>query len=263
MSTKKALAPIHPNAGVAAAYRRELDKAIDDMVASVIYWTRANYRAHPPEALAQDASPAREMEAAMRKLARRWQRNFDKLADELAAHFAKAATDRSDRTLAATLRKRGFTVRFKMTAAQNDAYQAVVAENVGLIKSIAGNYLQQVQGDVMRSVAAGRDLATLTRELQARTGITKRRAAFIARDQNNKATAVMTRVRMRELGIKRAKWLHSGGGKEPRPEHVAFSGKTYDVEKGAFLEGKWTWPGVEINCRCVAVPIIPGFDEAG
>lgn len=255
----KTITAVRPNVGIEAAYRRRLDAVIEDMAASYLYWVKAAYRANAPE-MATDASPAVELRLAMRRLARRWQRNFDRLAPELAAHFATAATDRSDKALAAKLRAAGFTVKFKMTAAQNDAYQAIIGENIALIKSIPQQYLVNVEGDVMRSVQAGGDLGTLVKRMESYAPVTRRRAAFIARDQNNKATAVMQRVRQRELGITKAKWLHSGGGKEPRPEHVAFSGKTYDVEKGAFLEGKWTWPGVEINCRCVSVSIIPGFD---
>lgn len=253
------LAPVHANRGIEADYRRRLDKAIAEMSASVTYWTKAAYRANEPE-MASDESPAMALRKAMRKLARRWQRHFDTLAPELAEYFARAASQRSDKALQATLRKRGFTVRFKATAAQNDAYQAVIGENIALIKSIPGEYMLGVEGAVMRSVQAGRDLGPLAKALEERHGVTRRRAALIARDQNNKATATMVRVRQRELGITRAVWIHSAGGKEPRPEHVAFSGKTYDTEKGAFLEGKWTWPGVEINCRCVSRSVIPGLD---
>jgi len=249
-----------PNVGIRTAYQKRLDTAVEDMTRSVIFWVRANYRANTPE-LAQDASPARELERAMRLLARRWNRNFDKLAVILAEHFATGVADRSDRALMAALRKYGFTVRFKMTATQNDVLQATIAENVQLIRSISTQYFTQVQGDVMRAVQSGRDLATLTDALEKRTGITRRRAAFIARDQTAKATAALTRVRQQEVGVTKAVWLHSGGGKEPRPEHVAFSGQTYDVAKGAFLEGKWTWPGVEPNCRCTCKAIVPGFDS--
>jgi SPP1 gp7 family putative phage head morphogenesis protein len=161
----------------------------------------------------------------------------------------------------ADLRKAGMSVRFKMTAAMNDAYQAVRAENVNLIKSIAQQHLTQVETLVMQSVQQGRDLGALTQELTARYGVTKRRAAFIAKDQNNKATATMTRVRHLELGITQAKWLHSAGGKHPRPEHVAFSGKVYQIANGHdFGDGEGpVWPGQPINCRCVAIPIVPGF----
>lgn len=259
-SKPKTLTPTRPNVGIRVDYQRRLERAVSDMAASVTYWLEAAYRANPPEALAQDASPARELQAAMRKLGRRWTRKFDRLAVELAEHFAKSATDRSDKALAASLRKAGFTVRFKATAAQNDAYQAVIAENIALIRSIPREYMLGVEGEVMRSVQAGRDLGTLAQALEKRHGVTARRAALIARDQNNKATATMTRVRQRELGITKAVWVHSAGGKHPRHEHVAFSGQTYDIEKGAYLEGKWTWPGVEINCRCVSRSVVPGFD---
>lgn len=259
MTVETTLEPVWPSVGIQARYQRKLDEYVRAMADSVTYWLKASYRANTPE-MAADASPAVELQGACRKLARRWQRNFNKLAPELAEYFAKSATDRSDKALAEMLRKRGFTVKFKATAAQNDAYQAIIGENLALIKSIPAQYMTGVEGSVMRSVMAGRDLATLTRELQAHHGVTQRRAAFIARDQNNKATATMNRVRQRELGITKAKWMHSGGGKEPRPEHVAFSGQTYDVDKGAFLEGKWTWPGVEINCRCTSVSIVPGFE---
>lgn len=36
---------VHPNAGVEAWYRRQLDKQVQEMQASVVYWLSANYRA--------------------------------------------------------------------------------------------------------------------------------------------------------------------------------------------------------------------------
>ena len=258
MRKPQTIPAVQPNAGLRVAYQRKLEALIDRMAASVLREVSAAYRANAPE-IAADASPAAELRAALRRMGRRWQKEFDKLAPELADHFAKTTVERSDKALAAMLRKRGFTVRFKMTAAQNDVVQATVGENVSLIRSIPQRYMTGVEGAVMRSVTTGRDLGTLAKELREQHGVTTRRAAGIARDQNNKATATFTRVRQKELGITKAVWIHSGAGKHPRPEHVAFNGKTYDVEKGAFLEGKWTWPGVEINCRCTSRSVIPGF----
>lgn len=254
------LRAVRPSAAVRAAYQARLDREIAEMHRSIVYWVSARYRANTPE-IALDASPARELRAAMRKLGRRWLSKFDDLAPKLAQYFATAAGERVDGELSKMLRDAGFTVKFKMTKAQNDAYQAVIGENVGLIKSVAQKHLTDVEGAVMRSVQEGRDLATLTKTLQENYGVTRRRAETIARSQNNMATATLTRTRQKELGIRKAKWLHSAGGRKPRPEHVAFSGKLYEIDKGAFLEGKWTWPGREINCRCVSVPIVPGFDD--
>lgn len=253
------LKAVRPSAAVQAKYQRRLERAIREMHRSVDYWLSANYK-RQKKRMATDASPAAELRAAMRKLSRRWQRRFDDLAPQLAEFFAQDVQDRVDAEFHRMLRKAGFTVKFKMTQAQQQAMAATIGENVNLIKSIPQRYLTNVEDAVMRSVQEGRDLGALTKELQEQYGITRRRAVTIARSQNNMATATITKTRQKELGVKKARWLHSAGGKKPRPEHVAFSGKTYDVEKGAFLEGKWTWPGREINCRCVSVPIIPGFD---
>jgi uncharacterized protein with gpF-like domain len=259
----KILAPVHPNVGIAVEYRRRLHREIEAMHRSLVYWISAAYRAHPP-VLAQDAaSPASWLSRAMRQLAKRWNDRFDVLAVDLAKYFAKQAWQRSDASLAAALKKGGMTVKFRPTKAVNDALAANIAENVGLIKSIAQQHLTQVEGMVMRSVQTGRDLASLTKDLQQAYGLSLRRASFIARDQNNKATAIVTRVRQVEIGATQAVWLHSGGGREPRPSHVAMSGKLYDIRTGWFdrdegKNGEWLWPGTAINCRCVSKVVIPG-----
>ena len=256
----KTLLAIRPNAGLTARYNRRLASLIEEMHGSALYWIRATWRANTPESLAQDVSPAAALRSAMRRLARRWQSKFDKLAPDLARYFATAASSRVDATLREALKAAGVTISFKMTAAQNDVLQATIADNVALIRSIPQEHFKSVQGVVLRSVATGRDIGALTRELEDTYGVTKRRAAFIARQQNNLATATLTKTRQTELGVTKAVWQHSAGGKKPRPEHVAFSGKTYDVAKGAYLEGKWTWPGVEPRCRCVSLSVIPGWD---
>lgn len=252
------LGAVRPNAGIEAAYRARLDAMIGEMQRSLVHWLRAAYRKNPPK-MANDASPAADMRAAMAELTARWQRQFDRAAPELAKYFTTKMANRSDATLRAILRRGGFSVTFKMTAEANDVMQATIGEQVGLIKSIASQHLADVEGLVMRSVAQGRDLGKLTDALEHRYALTRRRAALIARDQNNKATATMTRVRQQGLGITQAVWKHSHAGKEPRPSHVAADGTIYDVDKGLILDGEQVWPGTAINCRCTSKPLIPGF----
>jgi hypothetical protein len=83
--------------------------------------------------------------------------------------------------------------------------------------------------------------------------------ALLVRTLMFRASSLHNRRRQAALGITHAIWLHSGAGLSPRPSHVAFSGRKYEIAKGAFLDGKWTWPGVEIDCKCVSNPVIPGF----
>jgi SPP1 gp7 family putative phage head morphogenesis protein len=253
--------PVRPNAGLEVWYRNKLMRAIDEMQRSLVHFVERAYRGNPPETLAEDESPAVALQRVIRKLSQRWQREFDRLAKRLGPEFTKKAGRHTDQAFAERLKKAGFTVRFRMSREVNDVTQASVAENVQLIRSIAEQHLGQVEGLVMRSVQEGRNLGELSRELQARYGVTRRRAALIARDQNNKATGAIARARQIELGITQARWVHSTAGKEPRPSHVKMDGKIFDVAKGMWDEdeGKWIQPGQLINCRCVSRPIIEGF----
>lgn len=255
------LRPLHPNAGLQAAYRIKLEKLIDEMNASVCYWVKVRYRNNEPIMALDDIMPSNALIRTIRALAKRWQKAFDKAAWDLADYFTGAVHARTDATLRKILRDGGFSVRFTMTDAMRDVFNATRAQNVALIKSIPEQYLKNVEGLVMRSVQAGRDMGPLAKALQENYGVTKKRAAFIARSQNNLATASMNRVRQVELGVTKGKWRHSGAGKHPRPTHVANNGKLYDVKKGWYdpHEKKWIWPGQLPNCRCVSISVIPGF----
>lgn len=255
------LGPVRPNAGLTETYQRKLDRLILAMSRDVLRRVRAQWRVNPPEMATDESSPA-ALRALFARLAREWTRRFDDFAQSAGRKFGVDAAASADRVFAAQLRKAGFTVKFTMTPAANEIMQATIGEQVGLIKSIPAEYLVDVQGAVMRSVQVGRDLASLTQEIEAKYGIAHRRAAFIARDQNNKATASITKARQLELGITEAIWLHSAGGKVPRPTHVANSGRRYNIAEG-WLDpaiDRRIWPGTEINCRCVSKAIIPGLD---
>lgn len=255
------LKPIRPAAPTRITYQRRVDALIDEMSDSLLYWLRAAYRADPPATVALDASP---LQNAFDKLARRWLRRFDTLSGQLSEWFASSVENRVDRNMRTDLRKAGFTVKFQQSPAMREAVDAVIAENVALIKSIGAQHLEGVQVALSQSISAGRDLSVLTDELTKRVGITKRRAARIALDQNNRATAIMVRTRALENGITKARWQHSAGGKTPRPEHVKASRDRliFNFADGVdFENGEGTvWPGTAINCRCVAIPVIDGFD---
>ena len=263
------LRPVRPNAGLEAEFRRKLTKLVAEMHESVVYWTTATYRGNEPEVtqLGQDESPAAALRAIMRKLASRWLRNFEEAAPKLAQWFATAVKDRSDATLRKILKDGGFSIEWKMTPAMNDAMQATIGEQVSLIKSIPSQYFTQIEGMVMRSVTTGRAVGDLAKDLEKAFGVTTRRARFIALDQSNKASATLTRVRQLEsVGADaEAIWVHSAGGKVPRPSHVkAGREKTrYRVSEGWYDpdEGEKILPGQLINCRCCSRLVIPALDK--
>ena len=254
------VAPVRPNLGLEIAFQKRVDVLLARMDKAILRAVQSEWRRKPPE-MAQDESPAMALRNMIKRLASEWTSRFADFAQTHGRTFGAAAAQQTDMSYAAALKKAGFTVKFQSTAAWNDVRQATIQANVALIRSIPEQHFTAIEGIVMRGVQAGRNSASITTALQEQFGVTFKRAAFIARDQNNKATAAITRVRQSELGITEAIWMHSHGGRHPRPEHVAFSGKKYKIDKGAYLEGKWTWPGVEINCRCVSGSVIPGLDD--
>jgi SPP1 gp7 family putative phage head morphogenesis protein len=252
------LAPVRPNVGIRAAYNARLDKMIATMARSVLAHITRTYRANPPE-MASDESPAAALRAMMARMRQEWDASFSELAASAGKSFPEASAQHADRAFAARLKAAGFTVQFRTTRAVNDVLQASIAENVSLIKSIPSEYLTQVETIVMQGVQNGRDMHVIAEGLQKQLGVTRRRAETIARDQTNKSTAVIVRARQQEVGITEALWLHSRGGRHPRPTHLANDRKKYIVAEG-WLDpaiNKRIWPGTEINCRCVARAILP------
>lgn len=259
----KIASAVHTNRGIEMKYRKALQKMVAEMHGSVEYWLKAAYRKHPPRMAklvkqAQDErAPSDYMSKILEELAKRWQKYFDDYAPRMAEIFLNGIQKSSDIAFKQSLKTAGWSVEFKMTPAMRDALNAKLEENIGLIKSIPTEYFKQVEGVVMRSYTAGRDLETMVNELKNLYPQASKRAVLIARDQSNKANSVVNRTRQMELGITEAIWLHSHAGKSPRPDHVAANGRRFNIAEGCLISGEYIQPGEEINCRCVSRPVLP------
>lgn len=275
--TVRTIRAIHANAGVEAWYRGELEGLVLEahleltrLVANEIH--AAAESLEPTERttqvfglvrLAQDAAAVPKLDAQLKAWAKKWNIRFDKLSVSLSQKFANKAFRMTEAQMKDALKQAGFTVSFRPTRASLAAYKATAAENVNLIRSIPAQYLTGVQSAVWSSVRAGADMATLSKRLQDEFGSTVKRAALIARDQNNKAKATIETTRRLQLGITHAIWQHSSGGVEPRPTHVAMDGISFELKKGMYDkdEHAYVLPGQLINCRCTSRAIIPGFND--
>jgi hypothetical protein len=246
MITRKSvtLRPIRPNAGLQAKYRAELNSLLrqvrDDVLAEV-----ERYKHVPPQPVALDAHP---LENAIRALMIRWIAKLGDLGENIARGFIKGSLKHYDGNLKRQMRQHGFTVKLQLTDKTREALQASMGMNVGLIRSIPSQYLGQVEKYVYEATSGGFDLATLTNNLQHAYGISRNRAKLIARDQANKANAVIEKARRQELGITKAVWVHSHAAKEPRQSHVKANGKVFEVAKGLLVDGEYIQAGEKINC---------------
>jgi SPP1 gp7 family putative phage head morphogenesis protein len=262
----KTAAAVHPNAGVEAWYRRELEQLIVKMYRDLYARVKLVWEGEPEATHAMDAPkkppPMDLLQRAMNKWGGLWVKRIENLSERMAEEFANKNRNVTDAAVKRSFANAGLTIKFRPTRAMIEGYKAVVAENVSLIKSIPAEALKKAEGEIYRAVTKGSDLATLTEKLRDGYQVTYNRAALISRDQNNKAKAVFEAARRSEAGITEAVWMHSHGGAEPRPSHVKLDGTKYTIAKGAWdsHEQAWIQPGELINCRCVSKAVLP-FSE--
>lgn len=247
------LPDFRPNAGIKAGYQADLNRLLRSVRNEVVQAVQQNWVAPSPVAM-DNATDI--LARVIDSIFSRWVTSLNDLPQKIARTFVGRTKANYDRQLGAALKKSGFTVDLQMTEFTAKAVRASVGVNVGLIKSIPGEYLGDVQKMVWESVEGGFDLKTLTDNLDHAYHIGRNRCKLIARDQANKAHAAIEQARRQELGITKAIWRHSAAAREPRKSHVDANGKEFDVNKGMYLDGKWVLPGQEINCGCTSRSVI-------
>lgn len=217
---------------------------------------------HAEEYFAQDASVSSQARILTNAIAKKFDQIFAFRAKPLAESTVREADKNSSTALHSSLKDLSGGLSFKttvLTGELEDVISASVTENVGLIKSIASQYLGSVQGAVMRSITTGNGLQDLVPFLNKQEGITLRRARIIAQDQTRKAYANISKIRMQKLGLKQFEWLHSSGGAEPRKLHIELSGKIFDFDNPPVIDlksGERGFPAQLPNCRCRYRPVI-------
>ena len=255
--------PLNPPDVVEAKFRAELDRMVERMQKTTRRELDKLYRSPEAPTVAMDASFSSMAARLVRELTKRFTALFVDRAGGLAKAWAEGISRQSAVGLGQSLKDVSGGVTLKtdvISGAVADVVKASIKQNVALIKSIPREYFLEIEGEVMRSIQTGRGMADLQPFLEKRYGITKRRAALIARDQTSKATAAINRARMQGLGVKKFKWLHSMGGKEPRPLHKnVLNGNVYSFDDPPVIDertGERGLPGVLINCRCRMLPVI-------
>jgi SPP1 gp7 family putative phage head morphogenesis protein len=134
-----------------------------------------------------------------------------------------------------------------------------IQENVRLIKSIPGDLLDEVQSVINRGVLEGTQTAELGELIEARFGITERRARGIARDQTSKWHSSVNRLRCVDAGVEELEWSTSNDDRV-RPTHRANQGKRFPIDKPPAATGH---AGHDPNCRCCEIPVIPEYEAEG
>lgn len=152
----KIIRAVKPNAGIQLAYQRDMEKLIDDVNRSVVYWVRKEYRKREPQ-IAMD-SAASAMGKVLARLFKYWLDKWTGRANSIAERFIKSNKKKTQSSYVEAFKAAGFTVKPNPSRILNDTVEALIAENVALITSIPERYFSEITELVQRCVAQCRNI---------------------------------------------------------------------------------------------------------
>lgn len=229
----------------AASVAREVRRTLGPILARAI-------KAEAAEASRRDATPLAEILAVIGALRLRLTAPTSAVARIVDRH--------GDRMIAASAADAARVLRISPEdnpAAVRAWLEAWRRENVNLITSIPANLLDEVLTLVTEAADRGTRNEVLAKQIEKRFGVSRSRARLIARDQIGKANGQLTEIRHREAGVTRYRWSTSQD-ERVRPDHRRLNGKIFDWTDPPVVnkKGERRHPGGDIQCRCVAVPIL-------
>ena len=139
---------------------------------------------------------------------------------------------------------------------QNEGLEDILVgttrQNVALIKSIPEEYFKKIESIVFTGTTQGRNATSMIKEIQNTGNVTTKRAKLIARDQSSKLNSALNQQRQQNLGVEEYIW-RTAGDERVRDSHRSKNGKIFRWDSPPADTGH---PGQDIQCRCVAQPII-------
>lgn len=133
-----------------------------------------------------------------------------------------------------------------------DILVATTSENVNLIRSIPEEYFKKIEQAVYTGTTQGSKAGSLIKQIKDIGNVTTKRARLIARDQSSKLNSALSQQRQQNLGIEEYVWRTSQDDRV-RESHKSKNGKIFRWDDPPKDTGH---PGSDIQCRCVAQPII-------
>jgi len=282
-SRRRSARPRNPTKKVEKFYRaqlksivRAINKEVEETVVPVVKEEKTDYLQDADPQYTRDAWADRIIEA-IRRVARRFTEGefastYERLANrtvsmaeaESTDAFLKSVNEAAGVDMSSMLDQEGI----------QDYVQAAQYQNAQLIKSVPQEYLTRVENAVLGGIRDGDAPTKITQRIRESTGVTRRQAERIARDQTAKLTSEITERRQRSAGISYYKVITAGdervtgkpGGKYPNAKiscwgisrkDVGYGPGVYRWDEGASWGGQTgLHPGRHhVNCRCASQPV--------
>jgi SPP1 gp7 family putative phage head morphogenesis protein len=151
------------------------------------------------------------------------------------------------------------TVPAQLSPNARDEITRTLTDNVQLsIKKFAAARIPELRAKVEQNVTDGGRIDRLAEIIEADYGVSKRKAAFLARQETNLFTSKYREARAKEVGSRRYKW-HTRLDNKVRHDHRHLDGETFFWDSPPIVDaktGRRANPGEDYNCRCIARPIL-------
>ena len=268
--------PLVYNVSVQQRYIKDLENLMNQVIKKTETAVKQIYRSDASKQFfTQDASIASTARIRLNKLLKSIEDLVSEKSDGIVKRMLGGTDQISKSSLNQSLKELsgGLSIKtdFK-TAGTQEAITSSYNANIDLIKTMTGDYTAQIRGAVNRSIQGGGGLETLIPEIeefldkQAKQTLNK--AKNVALDQTRKAYTAINKARMEKVGVSKFEWVHSGGGREPRPHHKTpfpngLNHGIFDINDPPVIDqktGEKGLPGQAINCKCFMKPVIQ-FDE--
>jgi SPP1 gp7 family putative phage head morphogenesis protein len=175
-------------------------------------------------------------------------------AEIIAAQLVEGVDQQNVDTLQSSIQQAYGIDITQLLRAQNIQPTLMLAQraNVNLIKTIPAQYFERLNTTVLTGIQQGQRYSDIADSIQEIYGVTDNRAKLIARDQTSKTNAAIAETRQTDLGIEEYTWL-TAGDERVRETHADNEGQVFRWDSPPAETGH---PGHDINCRCVAIPMI-------
>ena len=246
--------------GALVAHRRALVALSDEMDAAIRDALADEGLLHADADGAPPPTPRRTIAARVERAVRRVLKRRTLLAKitEVAEATARHSRAEWQRQVKAAL-------GVDLPAAEPDFDAAIKGfrdENLSLITSLADEKVSRVRA-ILEDAGDGTRVEEIAKSIREMGDVTRSRAELIARDQVLKLNAEVTEKRHKAAGVAEYVW-RSSKDERVRKAHKDLDGTRHAYDDPPVVDyrtGRRGHPGEDFQCRCVAEPIIPGFDD--
>lgn len=186
------------------------------------------------------------------------QKQWDKKSNDFAKKISKFINKSSVDYVNSNFATQGFTIKDNQKI--NQLLQAKMNEHLALIKSIPQETILRYKSALYNNIG-NFDLKALNKQIRVISGISKRRARVIARDQTAKTIESYHMNKSQQLGFEYYVWhtindertsTGKGGHKELNNRIYRYDTPTAIID----TYGNFGIPSQRVNCRCTATALI-------